>query len=91
MAVINSIGGLRELARRRRTFGSLQSFFPRQGAATLAEWSNAQLDATTNCKDVAWVGSRWPGKLTLEGVLDASMALCGVNDARKAGSQVLVQ
>jgi L-lactate dehydrogenase (cytochrome) len=68
------IGALRS---RRRTFGNLQSFFPRQGAATLAEWSNAQLDATMSWKDVAWVRSRWPGKLILKGVLDA-------DDARRA-------
>ena len=68
------IGALRS---RRRTFGNLQSFFPRQGAATLAEWSNAQLDATMSWKDVAWVRSRWPGKLILKGILDA-------DDARRA-------
>jgi L-lactate dehydrogenase (cytochrome) len=59
---------------RRRTFGNLESFFPRQGAATLAEWSNAQLDATITWKDVAWVRSRWPGKLILKGILDAEDA-----------------
>jgi L-lactate dehydrogenase (cytochrome) len=56
---------------RRRTFGNLARFFPRQGAATLAEWSNAQLDATLNWKDIAWVRERWPGKLIVKGVLDA--------------------
>jgi L-lactate dehydrogenase (cytochrome) len=55
---------------RRRTFGNLARFFPRQGAATLAEWSNAQLDATLNWKDIAWVRERWPGKLILKGILD---------------------
>ena len=59
---------------RRRTFGNLASFFPRQGAATLAEWSNAQLDATLNWKDIAWVRDRWPGKLILKGILDAEDA-----------------
>jgi L-lactate dehydrogenase (cytochrome) len=59
---------------RRRTFGNLQDFFPRQGAATLAEWSNAQLDATITWKDVAWVRERWPGKLILKGILDAEDA-----------------
>jgi L-lactate dehydrogenase (cytochrome) len=59
---------------RRRTFGNLQDFFPRQGAATLAEWSNAQLDATITWKDVAWVRERWPGKLVLKGILDAEDA-----------------
>jgi len=56
---------------RRRTFGNLARFFPRQGAATLAEWSNAQLDATLNWRDIAWVRARWPGKLIVKGVLDA--------------------
>jgi L-lactate dehydrogenase (cytochrome) len=68
------LGALRS---RRRTFGNLQSFFPRQGAATLAEWSNAQLDATLSWKDIAWLRSRWPGKLILKGILDA-------DDARRA-------
>jgi L-lactate dehydrogenase (cytochrome) len=65
------------LRSRRRTFGNLQSFFPRQGAATLAEWSNAQLDATMSWKDISWIRSRWPGKLILKGILDA-------DDARRA-------
>jgi len=64
---------------RRRTFGNLQDFFPRQGAATLAEWSNAQLDATITWKDVAWVRERWPDKLILKGILDA-------DDARQAAA-----
>jgi L-lactate dehydrogenase (cytochrome) len=59
---------------KRRTFGNLAAFFPRQGAATLAEWSNAQLDSTMTWKDVAWVRTRWPGKLILKGILDADDA-----------------
>ncbi|HTU65342.1 MAG TPA: alpha-hydroxy acid oxidase [Steroidobacteraceae bacterium] len=59
---------------RRRTFGNLASFFPEQGAATLAEWSNAQLDSTLSWKDIAWVRERWPGKLILKGILDADDA-----------------
>jgi L-lactate dehydrogenase (cytochrome) len=58
----------------RHTFGNLASFFPKQGAATLAEWSNAQLDPTLSWKDIAWVRSRWPGKLILKGILDAGDA-----------------
>lgn len=65
------------LRSRRRTFGNLASFFPRQGAATLAEWSNAQLDSTLSWKELAWVRERWPGKLLLKGILDAA-------DARRA-------
>jgi L-lactate dehydrogenase (cytochrome) len=59
---------------KRRTFGNLASFFPRQGAATLAEWSNAQLDSTLAWQDVDWVRARWPGKLILKGILDADDA-----------------
>jgi L-lactate dehydrogenase (cytochrome) len=59
---------------RRRTFGNLAAFFPEQGAASLAEWSNQQLDATLNWKDIAWVRERWPGKLVLKGILDAEDA-----------------
>jgi L-lactate dehydrogenase (cytochrome) len=58
----------------RRSFGNLQDFFPRQGAATLAEWSNAQFDPTVTWKDVAWVRERWAGKLILKGILDAEDA-----------------
>ena len=68
------------LRSRRRTFGNLERFFPKQGAATLAEWSNAQLDATLSWKDVAWVRARWPGKLVLKGILDGE-------DARRACEQ----
>ena len=63
---------------KRRTFGNLAAFFPRQGAATLAEWSNAQLDPTMNWKDVEWVRSRWPGKLVVKGILDAEDARLAV-------------
>jgi L-lactate dehydrogenase (cytochrome) len=59
---------------KRRTFGNLASFFPQQGAATLAAWSNAQLDPTLNWQDIAWVRERWPGKLILKGILDAEDA-----------------
>jgi L-lactate dehydrogenase (cytochrome) len=59
---------------RRRTFGNLATFFPSQGAATLAEWSNGQLDATINWKDISWVRARWPGKLVLKGIMDAADA-----------------
>lgn len=59
---------------RRRTFGNLASFFPEQGAATLAEWSSAQFDPSLNWQDVAWVRERWPGKLVLKGILDAADA-----------------
>jgi L-lactate dehydrogenase (cytochrome) len=59
---------------KRRTFGNLAAFFPGQGAATLAEWSNAQLDSTMTWKDVDWVRARWPGKLILKGILDADDA-----------------
>jgi len=63
---------------KRRTFGNLATFFPRQGAATLAEWSNAQLDPTMSWKDVAWVRARWPGKLVVKGILDAADARLAV-------------
>jgi L-lactate dehydrogenase (cytochrome) len=64
---------------KRRTFGNLAAFFPSQGAATLAEWSNAQLDATITWRDVEWVRARWPGKLILKGILDSEDArlACG--------------
>jgi len=63
---------------KQRTFGNLATFFPRQGAATLAEWSNAQLDPTMNWRDVEWVRARWPGKLVVKGILDAEDARLAV-------------
>ena len=45
--------------------------------ASLASWSNEQLDPTLNWDDVAWVKDLWGGKLILKGIMD-------VEDARLA-------
>jgi len=63
---------------KRRTFGNLASFFPKDGIATLSEWVGGQFDASITWKDVAWVRERWPGKLILKGILDAEDARLAV-------------
>ncbi|HEX7417732.1 MAG TPA: alpha-hydroxy acid oxidase [Steroidobacteraceae bacterium] len=60
---------------RRRTFGNLEGRVPRSGSlSTLAQWIGTQFDRSLNWTDVAWVRSRWPGKLILKGILDAADA-----------------
>ena len=59
---------------RRRTFGNLAAFFPKQRTTALSEWVGGQFDASITWKDVAWVRERWPGKLILKGILDAEDA-----------------
>ncbi len=63
---------------KRRTFGNLASFFPKDGIATLSEWVGGQFDASITWNDVAWVRERWPGKLILKGILDAEDARLAV-------------
>ncbi len=66
------------LRARRRTFGNLEGHLPGpQGLKTLSTWISEQFDPTANWQDVAWVRSRWPGKLIVKGVMDA-------DDARRA-------
>jgi L-lactate dehydrogenase (cytochrome) len=63
---------------RRRTFGNLEGRLPGpQGLKTLSTWISEQFDPTANWNDVAWVRSKWPGKLVIKGVMDAE-------DARRA-------
>lgn len=63
---------------RRRTFGNLEGRLPGpQGVKTLATWIGEQFDPTASWNDVAWVRSKWPGKLVIKGVMDA-------DDARRA-------
>ena len=55
----------------RRTFGNLQGHIGgADGLRTLSEWIASQFDAGATWKDVAWVRSRWPGKLIVKGVMD---------------------
>jgi L-lactate dehydrogenase (cytochrome) len=59
---------------RRRTLGNLATFFPRAGIRELSEWVGGQFDSSITWQDIAWVRQRWPGKLIVKGVLDASDA-----------------
>jgi L-lactate dehydrogenase (cytochrome) len=60
------------------TFGNLERAVP--GARTpdaFREWVDGQFDPSVTWEDLAWVRSRWPGRLVVKGVLDAE-------DARRA-------
>jgi len=68
------------LSTRRHSFGNLEGRMSAgTGMRNLSEWVAGQFDASATWKDVAWVRERWPGKLVLKGVLDAS-------DAREAAA-----
>jgi L-lactate dehydrogenase (cytochrome) len=71
---------------KRRTLGNLESFFPRRGIGELSEWVGGQFDPAITWKDVAWVRERWPGKLILKGILDATDARL----AAEAGADAIV-
>ena len=62
------------------TFGNLERAVP--GARTpdaFKEWVDGQFDPSVTWEDLAWVRSRWPGRLVVKGVLDAE-------DARRAAA-----
>ena len=66
------------LRARRRTFGNLQGRLPGpQGLKTLSTWISEQFDPSANWQDVAWVRSKWPGKLVVKGIMEPE-------DARRA-------
>jgi L-lactate dehydrogenase (cytochrome) len=66
------------LRARRRTFGNLQGRLPGpQGLKTLSTWISEQFDPSANWQDVAWVRSKWSGKLVVKGIMDPE-------DARRA-------
>ena len=68
------------LSTRRHSFGNLEGRMSAgTGMRNLSEWVAGQFDASATWKDAAWVRERWPGKLVLKGVLDAS-------DAREAAA-----
>jgi L-lactate dehydrogenase (cytochrome) len=64
---------------KRRTLGNLASFFPERGIGELSEWVGGQFDPSITWKDVEWVRERWPGKLILKGILDATDARLAAN------------
>jgi L-lactate dehydrogenase (cytochrome) len=69
---------------KRRSFGNLQGLIGGgSGLKTLSEWIGSQFDTSMTWKDVAWVRSKWPGKLIVKGIMDAEdakLALeCGVD------------
>ena len=78
---------LRVLMGKRRTFGNLAGRLgASDGLTTLSQWIGSQFDPSVTWQDVAWVRSKWPGKLIIKGILDAQ-------DARQAcetGADALV-
>ncbi len=69
---------------KRRSFGNLQGLIGGGSSLkTLSEWIGSQFDTSMTWKDVAWVRSKWPGKLIVKGIMDAEdakLALeCGVD------------
>src|ERR1700675_2947023 len=78
---------LKVLFGKRRTFGNLAGRIGgSSGIRTLSEWTATQFDASANWRDVEWVRSRWPGRLLLQGVLDAEDARLGL----AAGADAIV-
>jgi L-lactate dehydrogenase (cytochrome) len=62
------------------TFGNLENAVP--GASTPAafkDWVDSQFDPSVTWEDIAWVRSRWPGRLVVKGILDPE-------DARRAAA-----
>lgn len=61
-------------------FGNLADALPRGsgGLSTLSQWIASQFDPTLGWNDVAWVRSRWPGKLIVKGILDPDDARAAV-------------
>jgi L-lactate dehydrogenase (cytochrome) len=60
------------------TFGNLENAVPgARSPDAFREWVDAQFDPSVTWNDVAWVRSRWNGRLVVKGVLDAE-------DARRA-------
>ena len=69
------VWALKVLFGKRRTFGNMAGRMKDTGGlSTLSQWIASQFDPTVTWKDVAWVRSRWPGKLVLKGILDAEDA-----------------
>lgn len=67
-----SLGMLRT---KRRYFGNVIGHVEGvESMASLAEWSNKQLDPTLNWRDVEWVKRLWGGKLILKGIQDVEDA-----------------
>jgi L-lactate dehydrogenase (cytochrome) len=70
-----------------RTFGNLAGYVKgMEDVKSLAEWTATQFDQALSWNDIAWVKSRWPGKLVLKGILDIQDAKL----AAKSGADAIV-
>jgi L-lactate dehydrogenase (cytochrome) len=66
---------LKVLTGKRRTFGNLEGLMNGAGGLkTLSEWIAQQFDPTVTWKDLAWLRERWPRKIIIKGILDATDA-----------------
>lgn len=62
------------------TFGNLEAAVPgARNPAAFRNWVDSQFDPSVTWKDLAWVRSRWKGKLVVKGVLDVEDALAAVD------------
>jgi L-lactate dehydrogenase (cytochrome) len=68
------------LRARRRTFGNLDGRLTAPGGLrSLSSWLNEQAYPQASWQDVAWVRSRWPGRLVVKGILDPEDACRAVD------------
>jgi L-lactate dehydrogenase (cytochrome) len=57
------------------TFGNLEDAVPDASTPdAFRAWVDAQFDPSVTWEDLAWVRSRWPGKLVVKGILDTEDA-----------------
>ena len=65
----------RMLGARRYNFGNVVGHVEGiEKLATLAQWSDEQLDPTLSWQDVAWVKDIWQGPIVIKGIMDAEDA-----------------
>ena len=55
-----------------------------ENLTSLSAWSAEQLDPTLSWEDVAWVKSKWGGKLILKGIMDSEDAKAAVQSGADA-------
>ncbi len=75
------------LRAKRRTFGNLAGHVRgMDDVKSLAEWTATQFDQALSWKDIEWIKSLWPRKLSLKGILDVEDAKL----ATKTGADAIV-
>lgn len=75
------------LGGRPHTFGNLEKAVPNaKNPTAFKSWVDNQFDPSVTWKDLAWVRSKWPGKIVLKGILDSEDA----KEAAEHGADGLV-